>query len=437
MRALGKRKWRHIEGTDMYLGKQTDVPIGLTPNEIRDLLCESLKNRQLRKVLLIPPDYTRYHSNAGFITCEYWKMLTAAGCQVDVMPALGSHEKVSRMQWEDMYPDIPYAKMIVHNWRTDVVKIGEVPGDFLSEITDGFWREPISCEVNRRIMDPEYDLILSIGQVVPHEVVGMSNESKNIFVGTGGKEMINKSHMICSVCGIENAMGLDHTPVRKIFDYCKERYLADRPILYVLTVTTAKEDCIVTHGVFIGNDREPLERAIALSQKWNITCVDRPIKKCVVYLTDTEFKSFWVGSKAIYRTRMALDNGGELLVLAPGLKAYGEDKTIDNIIKKYGYCGRDSILEAIKTDEDLKNNLGAAAQIIMASPEGRFSVTFAVRDMPTACVEAVGFRGVTYDEAINRYDPQKLLPGWNCMDDGEEIFFIQNPALGLWKKRSM
>ena len=388
MRALGKRKGRHIEGTDMYLGKQTDIPIGLTPNKIRDLLCESLKNRQLRKVLLIPPDYTRYHSNAGFITCEYWKILTAAGCQVDVMPALGSHEKVSQM-------------------------------------------------LNRRIMDPEYDLILSIGQVVPHEVVGMSNESKNIFVGTGGKEMINKSHMICSVCGIENAMGLDHTPVRKIFDYCKERYLADRPILYVLTVTTAKEDCIVTHGVFIGSDREPLERAIALSQKWNITCVDRPIRKCVVYLTDTEFKSFWVGSKAIYRTRMALDNGGELLVLAPGLKAYGEDKAIDNIIKKYGYCGRDSILEAIKTDEDLKNNLGAAAQIIMASPEGRFSVTFAVRDMPTACVEAVGFRGVTYDEAINRYDPQKLLPGWNCMDDGEEIFFIQNPALGLWKKRRM
>lgn len=414
------------------LSSTTEVQAGLSKLQITALLARSLEGRNLRKVLILPPDFSRFHSNAGYITCEYRRLLMERGCKVDIMPALGTHEPLSRYQWERMYPGIPYEEMLVHNWRTDVVKLGEVPASFMEDVTDGLWKEPVSCEVNRRVMDESYDLILSVGQVVPHEVIGMSNESKNLFVGVGGSDMISKSHMVSAVYGIENVMGKDGSPVRKLFDHCLKTFLQDRPILFVLTVTTAPQNEILTHGVFIGRERETLESAIALSQKKNITFLDRPIKKCVTYLPEDEFKTTWIGNKAVYRTRMAIDDGGELLVLAPGIARFGEDPKMDALIRKYGYHGTESTLRQYENSEELRANMGAAAHLIHASSDDRFSITYAVRDITLQEVADVGFGALDYAEAVKRYDPKKLTYGWNTLEDGEEIYFIPNPALGLW-----
>lgn len=421
----------------MFIQRKAECPTGLTKEEIIDILKESIADRELKKVLILPPDYSRFHSNAGFITCEYRRMLTEMGCQVDIMPALGSHEPVSEYQWNRMFPGIPYSEMIVHNWRTEVVKLGEVSGSFLEEISAGMWTEPISCEVNRRIMDESYDLILSVGQVVPHEVIGMSNESKNIFVGVGGSDMISKSHMVSAVYGIEKVMGKDYSPVRKLFDHCLNTFLKDRPILFVLTVTTAPDDCIQTHGVFIGNERKALESAIALSQEKNITFLDKPIKKCVVFLPPDEFKSTWIGNKSVYRTRLAIADGGELLVLAPGIQHFGEDAKMDALIRKYGYHGKKRTLEMFAESTELQENMGAAAHLIHASSDDRFSITYAVRDITKQEVAEVGFGALDYDEVSKRYDPSKLTFGWNTMPDGEEIYYVPNPALGLWIDKGM
>ena len=232
---------------DLFLRAQTED--GLTQEEIRDALLQSLSGRDLRKVLILPPDFTRFHSGAGFITNVYYHTLTEKGVKVDILPALGTHEPMTPAQLLAMFGDIPQEVFLVHDWRRDVVKIGEIPGDFLAEITDGLWKEPVAAEVNRLIMDESYDLIISPGQVVPHEVIGMSNHAKNLFVGTGGSEMINRSHMIGAVYGMERMMGRDHTPVRAMFDYGAEHFLKDRPILWVLTVTTAPQGRIRTHGL--------------------------------------------------------------------------------------------------------------------------------------------------------------------------------------------
>ena len=394
----------------------------------------SLEGRTVKNALLIPPDFTRFHSNAGLIAGEYYRLLTERGAQVDVLPALGTHAPVSPEQWQEMYPAIPYEKMIVHNWRTDVVKLGEVPGEFLAEITDGLWTDPVSVEVNRRVMDEKYDLILSIGQVVPHEVIGMANHSKNLFVGVGGSDMINKSHMVGAVYGMERMMGKDHTPVRKIFDYALAKYLKDRPILFVLTVTTAPGGKIHTHGLFIGDTRLVLEKAIALAQEKNIDFVETGIKKCVVYLDPSEFKSTWLGNKSVYRTRMAIADGGELIVLAPGVSKFGEDAQVDKLIRKYGYRGRIHTLEEFEKPEnqDLRDNMGAAAHLIHGSSDGRFTITYAVKNITKEEIEGVGFHAADYDEMVKRYDPEKLSYGYNTLPDGEEIYFIPNPALGLW-----
>ena len=409
---------------------------GLSAEEIRAALVRSLEGKQPKKALLLPPDYTRYHSNAGFITNVYYHLLTEMGCEVDIIPALGTHVPVTEEEAADMFGDIPFEKFIPHNWRTDVVRLGEVPADFVSEITEGLWTEPVSVEINRRVMDPSYELILSVGQVVPHEVIGMANHSKNLFVGVGGSDMINKSHMVGAVYGMERMMGRDHTPVRKILDYALNTYLAERPIVFALTVTTAPGGNIRTHGLFIGDTRRVLEEAVALAQQKNMDYVERGIKKCVVYLDPKEFRTTWLGNKSVYRTRMAIADGGELLVLAPGIERFGEDATIDTLIRKYGYRGRLQILQDFKANEDLQQNMGAAAHLIHGSSDGRFTITYAVKNISREEVEGVGFAAADYDEMAARYNPETLAYGYNTLPDGEEIYFIPNPALGLWIDKS-
>lgn len=403
---------------------------GLTAHEIKEALLKSLQGRTLNKVLIVPPDFTRFHSNAGYITNVYYHALKDIA-QVDIMPALGTHVKMTAEECQEMFGDIPYNKFVEHKWRTDVVKVGTVPADYLTEISEGTWTQPVDCEVNKILFDG-YDLILSIGQVVPHEVVGMSNHSKNILVGLGGSRFINASHMVGALYGMERMMGKDNTVTRKLFDYCITNFLQELPILWVLTVTTAPGGNIQTHGLFIGEGRKPLEDAIALSQRKNLDVVEKPIKKCVVYLTPKEFKSTWLGNKSVYRTRMAIADGGELLVLAPGIEKFGEDDLVDKLIRKYGYVGREKVLELFKTEAELKENMGTAAHLIHGSSDGRFTITYAVKRITKQEIEGVNFRYANYDEAAQRYAPDKLQLGWNVMPDGEEIFFIPNPALGLW-----
>ena len=406
---------------------------GLDDSQIRTALEQSMLDvrLKLKKVLILPPDFTRFHSNAGRITWHLYDMLKNY-CQVDIMPALGTHVPVTESEWKAMFGDIPFEKMIVHNWRTDVKKVGTVPGEYVSEISDGLVTDPIDVEVNARLLDPSYDLILSVGQVVPHEVVGMANRNKNIFVGCGGSSMINSSHMLGAFYGLERIMGKDHTPVRKVFDYAEEHFLSEIPLCYILTVTDAPGGKIRTHGLFIGRERKYFEEAVALAQKTNLTFVDKTFKKVVVMLDEKEFKSTWLGNKSVYRTRMAIQDGGELIVLAPGVDKFGEDPSIDKLIRKYGYAGREQILKLVKENDDLRANLSAAAHLIHGSGDGRFSITYCTRHLTGEEVKGVCYGYMPYDEAAKKYDPAKLKDGWNTLDDGEEIYYISNPALGLW-----
>ncbi len=411
---------------------------GLTDAELFAALDEFINNykQPISKVLLIPPDFTRFHSGAGKITAHLYEKLRDTA-EIDILPALGTHVAMPEGELRAMFGDgIPLDRFIVHNWRTDVVKLGEVPGEFVSEVSEGLVATPIAVEVNKLLLDPSYDLILSIGQVVPHEVVGMANYGKNVFVGCGGSAMINASHMLGAFYGMERIMGRDFSPVRKVFDYAEKNFLSHIPLQYILTVTTAPEGRIQMHGLFMGRERARFEEAVALSQQKNLTFVDRPFKKCVVLLDEQEFKSTWLGNKAVYRTRMAMADGGELIVLAPGVERFGEDGAIDVLIRKYGYCGREKVLSLVREQEDLKGNLSAAAHLIHGSSDGRFSITYCTRKVTGDEVRGVCFGYMPYDEAVRRYDPAKLIDGPNTLPDGEEVYFISNPALGLWADRA-
>jgi nickel-dependent lactate racemase len=407
----------------------------MSPAEIKAGLYAALRALGERKrVMVVPPDFTRFHSKAGELTEMAWEFYGDA--LTDVLPALGTHTAMTDSQITTMFGKIPREMFRVHDWRNDIVTLGEVPGEFMLEVSEGKLDYSWPAQVNKLLRDGGHDLILSIGQVVPHEVVGMANGSKNIFIGTGGVMGIHRSHFLGAVYGMERMMGRADTPVRRVLNYASEHFGKLLPqIVYVQTVVNKNAAGeLVMRGMFIGDDNECFERAAALSLKCNFLMMNREIQKAVVFLDPEEFHSTWLGNKSVYRTRMALADGAELIVLAPGVREFGEDKTIDLLIRRYGYCGTPATLEAVKTDAELAANLSAAAHLIHGSSEGRFMIRYCPGHLTREEIEGVHYAYGDLAEYSVKYDPAKLVDGWNVVE-GEDIFYVSNPGLGLWAYR--
>ena len=407
----------------------------VSDSELRQLIQKTIDENgvELKKILIIPPDFTRANSYAGPITAMLYDMLSDR-VEIDIIPALGTHAAMTEPEIRAMFgPDIPLERFKIHDWRNDIVSLGTVPGEKVNEWSEGKVDYQVNVEINK-IMLADYDLILSVGQIVPHEVVGMANYTKNLMVGVGGADMINKSHFLGAVYNMERIMGRPDTPVRKLFNYGVANFLGDLPICYLLTVMGRDEASgkMVMRGFFSGRDEEAFLAGSRLSQQVNLELLDSPLKKVVVYLDPEEFKSTWLGNKAVYRTRMAIADDGELIVLAPALKEFGEDAEIDRLIRKYGYRGTPATLDSVRCNEDIRLNLSAAAHLIHGSSEGRFSITYCPGpQMSAEEIVGVGFRAGNLDEMLKLYDPAKMRDGINSVN-GEEVFYISNPALGLW-----
>ena len=417
----------------LYFSKKADDISDIDLKKIVFEILDKLGNKN--KILIIPPDFTRKHSRAGEITAfvyEYYgEKIT------DILPALGTHFPMKNEEIRNMFGEIPLALFREHNWRNDVETIGEVPKDFIEKVSEGKIKNSFPVQINKLLVNGDFDLILSIGQVVPHEVIGMANYNKNIFVGTGGAESINNSHFLGAVFGMEKIMGVADNPVRAVLNYASDNFTNNLPIVYIQTVLGRDDDDkLKLKGVFAGDDVECFYAAANLSAEVNITLLDSPLEKVVVFLDPDEFKSTWLGNKAVYRTRMAIADNGELIVLAPGLKEFGEDKEIDRLIRKYGYKTTPEILEAVRNNEDLRNNLSAAAHLIHGSSENRFKITYCPGYLSKKEIESVNFNYASLAEMIKKYNPEKLKNGYNTLENGEKIFFISNPATGLWKANS-
>ncbi len=405
----------------------------LTSTELKEAIFETLGNfGQKNRILAIPPDYTRYHSFAGDITQIAWEYYHDR--LTDILPALGTHSPMTEKQIAHMFGKIPPSLFSIHDWRHDLKTLGEVPADFIHQVSEGQLNYPWPAQVNRMLVDPKFDLILSIGQVVPHEVIGMANYNKNIFVGTGGSEGINKSHFLGAVYGMEKIMGRAVNPVRKVLNYASDHFASHLPIVYILTVVGRSEGKLGIKGLFIGDDLECFLKASELSLKVNFDILKQPLKKVVVYLDPGEFKSTWLGDKSIYRSRMAIADQGELIVLAPGLREFGEDKEIDRLIRKYGYQTTQKVLEATRQNKELQDNLSAAAHLIHGSSENRFTITYCPGYLSREEIEQVNYHYADLKTMLKKYDPDRLEDGFNHVA-GEDIYFISNPALGLWASK--
>jgi nickel-dependent lactate racemase len=419
----------------VLLFSQGSADTELSDADLASALLSALEQLgERKKVITVPPDFTRFNSKSGVLACaaaEYYGENLA-----DVLPALGTHFPMSAAQLERMYPTVPRELIRAHRWREDVVTIGEVPADYVSEVTDGIWTRPWPAQLNNLIWEGGHDLILSIGQAVPHEVVGVANGNKNLFVGTGGQDGINESHYIGAVYGMERMMGRADTCLRRILNYAEDHFCQHLPIIYAQTVIGANDRGeLVTRGLFVG-DREAFESAAELAVEVNFIQLDEDLSKVVVRMDPDEFHSTWIGNKGIYRTRMAIADEGELIILAPGVRTFGEDPEIDVLIRKYGYRTTEEVMRMVDENEDLRNNLSAAAHLIHGSSEGRFKITYCPGHLTRQQIEEVGYSYADLDEMVARYDPENRSDGWNTTANGERFYYISNPAMGLWASKS-
>ena len=399
-----------------------------------EAFCKARGQSTPERVLAIPPDHTRMDSQAGPITRAAWQLL--GDRLTDVMPALGTHEAMKEPELNKMFGDLPRDLIRVHRFRTDVDTLGYVDQEFVTQATEGIYTKPWPAQVNRIISQGEHDLILSIGQVVPHEVIGMANYTKNIFVGTGGNAGIDDSHYLSALYGCERVMGRCDNPLRRILNRGAEMFLTPFPILYVLTVVEATPDAgPVVRGIFIGDDHSVFFQAGELSAKVNCFRLDRAPEKLVVWMDPTKYKKTWVGNKAIYRTRMAVADGGTIVVVAPGVDRFGEHADGDALIRQHGYRTTQEILDRTRSDEALSKNLSIAAHLIHGSPDGRFEVEYCPGGLSKEEIEGVCFRYGDWQEAMQKYRIEGLRDGWHTSTDGQEFYFVRNPGLGLWMHR--
>jgi nickel-dependent lactate racemase len=334
-----------------------------------------------------------------------------------------------------MFGDIPEERILKHNWKTDAKNIGNIPAEYVKSITGGKadWDIPVS--INRLLFDEKWDIILNIGHVVPHEVLGFASHNKNYFIGLGGKETICASHMAAACYGIENNLGNLVTPLRHCYNKAESEYLAGLPDAYIQVVMKYNDEGELSHsGFYCGNDLDTYLLAAQQSMQENITMVP-PLKKVVAVMQGDEFFSTWVANKAIYRTRKAMADGGELIIIAPGLKRFGEQDEVDAIILKYGYAGTPKVMELWRNNADLQDLTHATAHLIHGSSEGRFRITYAPGHLSREEMESVHFNYMDYNRAVERYTPEKLKNGFNTLPDGEEIYFISTSSAGLWTSK--
>lgn len=391
------------------------------------------KYGKLKRVLLLPPDITRYHSGAGNLTNMLYHIL-GKDCEIKVIPTLGQHVPHTPEENKWMFGDIPEEKILKHNWKTDCNTLGEIPADFVKTATGGLADWPIPVEINREVTSG-YDLVINIGQVVPHEVLGFANHNKNYFIGLGGKNMICASHITAALCGIENNLGQVITPLRGCYNYAEKEYLGGVPSIYALIVKTRDEqNNLKTTGLYVGEDMETYVKAARYAREKTVFMFEKPLKKVVCFMDGREFKSTWVGNKAVYRTRKVIEDGGELIITAPGVERFGEQPEVDRMIRKYGYKGTPHSLEAFNSDPELHDLAHAAAHLIHGSSEGRFNITYAPGHLTKEEVESVGFGYMDINEAVKKYNPDTLKSGLNIID-GEEVYFIDSPSLGLWTSK--
>ena len=317
----------------------------LSEDEVRKIAADFLCPLQLsgKKVLLIVPDGTRT-APVGLLFKTVFDSIGNDAGQLDVMIALGTHQPLNddainhRLELTSEERSGKFGKVQVFNHEWDnpqaLTKIGTIPASRIGELSGGLFEMDVPVEINNKIFD--YDLLMVLGPVFPHEVVGFSGGNKYLFPGIGGPEILNFFHWLGAVISNPKIIGAGYTPVRAVVDEAAAMVPVSRAAF-----------CMVVHknklaGLYVGTPEGAWQEAANLSDKLHITYKEKPFQT-VFACCPTMYEDLWTGGKCMYKLEPVIADGGELIIYAPHISqvsvTHGEG------IESIGYHVRDYFLK--------------------------------------------------------------------------------------------
>ncbi len=324
----------------------------LSDTEIAALVSESLGRADLdgKKVLIVVPDHTRT-APVGLMFRSIFESLSGRAEALDVMVALGTHPPMTEAQINERM-DITagerrekYKNVGFFNHRWDdsnaLMEVGVISEEEIDRLSDGLFRMPVKLTVNKKIMD--YDHVLIVGPVFPHEVVGFSGGNKYIFPGIAGREIIDFFHWLGAVITNPEIIGAKWTPVRRVLDLAAS-YLPVERSAFCMVVKGLE-----TAGLYYGKPEDAWSKAADLSDSLHITYKNRPFHT-VLSCAPRMYDDLWTAGKCMYKLEPVVADGGRLIIYAPHVDeiSYTHGMILDEI----GYHTRDYFRKQWDTFKD-------------------------------------------------------------------------------------
>jgi lactate racemase len=354
--------------------------LDLSPAELRAIVEQALLTvGPGARVLAIVPDKTR-DDNTDLLFPFAADILAARGAEkFDALVAQGTHMPMTEEEKRAKLglgagASLPLLGQIFdHQWNRpeELVDLGELSAERVGELTGGLINEAVRVNLNRLLAPGVYDTVLIFGATVPHEVAGFAGGAKYFFPGVAGPNLTHATHWLGALASIENIIGRVETPTRHMIEAAADLVPA-RVISINSVVTRTEDERLRTHALFCGDFRQAFRRAADVSRQVHIKYTGRKYQR-VVALLDEHYDELWVGGKASYKLGGIIEEGGELVIYAPHLRAISETHGL--LIEKYGYAPIDRVREMVALSTELRSNLAVAAHLAHVSYAGSRDAT--------------------------------------------------------------
>ena len=310
----------------------------LTNEQVNEVVAQSLPAAEYagKKVLLIVPDATRT-APIGQLFKAIHAQICGSATKLDVMIALGTHHAMSeeaiceRLEITIEERRKQYADVTFHNHEWDnpdaMRNLGTIPASTIKELSGGRFEMDVPVEINKTIYD--FDQVMILGPVFPHEVVGFSGGNKYLFPGISGPEVLNFFHWLGAVVTNPMIIGSKWTPVRKVVDHAGAMVDIEKTC-FCMVVRPDKS----LAGLFFGTPESAWDAASDLSAREHITYKERPFHT-IVSCAPTMYDDLWVGGKCMYKLEPILADGGELIIYAPHITEVSFSH--GDLMKQIGY----------------------------------------------------------------------------------------------------
>lgn len=406
----------------------------LSDDDIREWVAQHIPVNDFadKRILLIIPDTTRT-SPLPVIFPALHELLAPTARKIDALVALGTHPPIPEeticqllgITEEERTTRYANTELFNHEWDNpeQLSTLGELTAAQTAEISDGLLSENVPVQINRHIHN--YDLLLVVGPVFPHEVVGFSGGNKYFFPGISGPELLNFFHWLGALitnCGI---IGVKKTPVRQVVDQSAQFIPVERRCL--ASVVDGKAN---PYGLFYGTPESAWEQAADLSAQVHIRRVPKPFSQ-VLSCAPPMYDELWVAGKCMYKMEPVVADGGELIIYAPHMTEIST--THGEMIERIGYHVRDYFTKQPERFHDVPR--GVLAHSTHVRGQGhyengietpRIKVTLASGIPPEVCKRInLGYRDpatIDVESFANREDEGILL----VRKAGELLYRLEN-----------